>query len=419
MNSIQIRHLTISLMPEAHQVAYQFAMKQETIEKSKQVYLNTLAVYAVRNFLEEILSATDLEPGDSWNPIINCFYNVADLVIPELGKLECLPVFEEQISVLLPKEVRENRIGYVVVEFREDLSKVQLLGFCRALPSGFTAESIQIYELEPIENLIAYLLRLEVVHDFLESEDSVAIKVREKLQTQTLQEMMAQLERIISIVEPDKQGYQIRSILGIKKEMEPVSFSFKRQNLEGGEASKVLEKLAEDLLNKLKVIFGLKTKVISENLQSLGTQVPIKNEKIQGARVKLSQWFENEFTEGWQLIQELIAPQFVPAFKSNEIKRVKDLGLEILGNKLALMIAISKLETGVGIQASVYPTGEQLTLPPNLKLMILNEQGVLFKEVIALNNDEFIRYKFEAETGDKFEVKVVLGGASISENFEV
>jgi hypothetical protein len=69
--------------------------------------------------------------------------------------------------------------------------------------------------------------------------------------------------------------------------------------------------------------------------------------------------------------------------------------------------------------ATVYPTGETSTLPPHLKLTILTETGQVFREVIATDNDEFIRYRFDAELGDKFFIEVALESARVTEYLQV
>ena len=92
MNNTEEYYYTIDLTAEHHQVAKKFAIQQDTTEKAKLVYLNTLAVFAVETFLEEILFPANLEAGDSWNAAIMCFHDVADLLIPELGKIECCPI---------------------------------------------------------------------------------------------------------------------------------------------------------------------------------------------------------------------------------------------------------------------------------------------------------------------------------------
>ncbi|NES00654.1 MAG: DUF1822 family protein, partial [Symploca sp. SIO1B1] len=47
MNSTEIPMVNIPLASKAHQLAEQFAAEQISADKSKQVYLNTLSVYAV------------------------------------------------------------------------------------------------------------------------------------------------------------------------------------------------------------------------------------------------------------------------------------------------------------------------------------------------------------------------------------
>jgi hypothetical protein len=139
----------------------------------------------------------------------------------------------------------------------------------------------------------------------------------------------------------------------------------------------------------------------------------------QKSPVKLTNWFAHNFPIDWQSILDFSSLPLVPAFKNTEIKRIKDLGVELLGNPLALMITIGKVKEGFSIQASVYPTEEKNTLPPKLKLSILTETGQVFREVSAGDNDEFIRYRFDAELGDKFFIEVTLESAIVTEYLQV
>jgi hypothetical protein len=135
----------------------------------------------------------------------------------------------------------------------------------------------------------------------------------------------------------------------------------------------------------------------------------------------LGQWFENRFEAGWQTIHQYIAPQLIGAFMINQVKRAKllDLTVELLNYQVALMITLGKTEDSTTVQASVYPTGEQTALPPNLKLSILTQSGEVFKEVTSRSDDEFIRYKFDADAGDRFKVRVTLGSSSVTEMFQI
>ncbi|MGB3514404.1 MAG: DUF1822 family protein [Microcoleaceae cyanobacterium] len=144
-----MQNLEIPLGIEAHRFASKFAAEQTTNEKSKQVYLNTLAVYAAHRYLKWLGIETNLNQSDCWNPILRNKWNVADLVIPDIGKLECRPILPGEKTITLPPEVTENRIGYLAIQFSDRLEKVQLLGFTKA-----AVEVLEVNHLLSLDNLI-------------------------------------------------------------------------------------------------------------------------------------------------------------------------------------------------------------------------------------------------------------------------
>ncbi len=146
--------LTVPIEREAHYLARQFATQQATPQKGKQVYLNTLAVYAVQSYLKWMQIETELSQGYSWLPGLRALFNVADLVLPGVGKLECRPVLPGQTACDLPLEVREDRIGYVAVQFGDRLDELQLLGFVRAVDISNATEQILIADLQPLDTLL-------------------------------------------------------------------------------------------------------------------------------------------------------------------------------------------------------------------------------------------------------------------------
>jgi len=87
----------------------------------------TLAVLAVNHFLGWMEFETYLDGSDSWNPAIRAVLDVADLVLPGIGKVECCPIQDGETAIPLPG--RENRITYILVQFPDPLDKVKLLGF--------------------------------------------------------------------------------------------------------------------------------------------------------------------------------------------------------------------------------------------------------------------------------------------------
>ncbi len=150
-------YITVPLEREAHRLARQFATEQITSEKGKQVYLNTLAVYGVSSYLKYLQIKTDFSQGQSWQTGMRALFNVADLFLPGIGKLECRPLLPGEIACSLPLEVKEDRIGYVIVQFSEHLDSVQLLGFVKGADICEDSEQILIADLQPLDALLEAL----------------------------------------------------------------------------------------------------------------------------------------------------------------------------------------------------------------------------------------------------------------------
>ncbi|MGB3511746.1 MAG: DUF1822 family protein [Microcoleaceae cyanobacterium] len=146
--------LNVPLSQEAHGYAEQFAAEQLTLEKGKQVYLNTLAVVAVQTYLKWLDIQTAIQKSDCWQRSLRAIFNVADLVLPNIGKLECRPILPGEKELFLPPEVTDNRVGYMAVQFEEDLNQVQLLGFISARNIDESQESIPLTQIQSLDSLI-------------------------------------------------------------------------------------------------------------------------------------------------------------------------------------------------------------------------------------------------------------------------
>lgn len=136
----------------AHYYANLFAAQQVTLAKGKQVYLNTLAVCAVQTYLSWFDVPTDLAQSDCWQPELRAIFNIADLVLPQVGKLECRPVLPRENKLVIPSEATENRIGYLVVQFKENLGRAELVGFLPACCEE-NPDTIGLCELQPLDVL--------------------------------------------------------------------------------------------------------------------------------------------------------------------------------------------------------------------------------------------------------------------------
>ncbi|PZO37159.1 MAG: hypothetical protein DCF19_19340 [Pseudanabaena frigida] len=157
MINIEEEFLSLPISIEARNIARTFASQQPFSEVAERVKHNTLAVLVTRCYLEMMGIATNLETSDSWNPIVQMCADVADLEIAGLDKkLECRSLQLGESTCYVPPEVWEDRLGYVVVRFEENLRSATLLGFV----SKVSTEFIALNRLEPIENLCVAIAAL-------------------------------------------------------------------------------------------------------------------------------------------------------------------------------------------------------------------------------------------------------------------
>lgn len=155
--SASLMNFIVPLSSSAYCLAEEFCKQQSNRQKAKQVYLNTLAVFAVDFYLRCMRIDTDWKTSLSWNPVAQILMDVADLDVTGLGKLECRPVWTETQVIQIPPEVWSNRIGYVVVQLDESLREARLLGFTEIAPA--TGE-LPISQLRSLEDLLNHLYRL-------------------------------------------------------------------------------------------------------------------------------------------------------------------------------------------------------------------------------------------------------------------
>ena len=144
---------TVPLGTESHRLAQQFS-KQHDRTKAKQVYLNTLAVSAAKFYLSCMGIETDWSTSFSWNPVWRNLMDVADLEIPNLGRLECRPVLPDTQVVRIPPEVWLERVGYVAVQLEASLQEATLLGFTQTV----SMEELPLTELRSLDELLTHLI---------------------------------------------------------------------------------------------------------------------------------------------------------------------------------------------------------------------------------------------------------------------
>jgi hypothetical protein len=316
---IQTKTFPVLLSFEAHAIAQNCCRGISNRRQAKQIYLNTLAVYAVEVYLHCMGLETDWKNSDSRNPLLFKFMDVADLEVKELGKLECRPVLPEDDVLQIPPEVWEDRIGYVAVQLEHSLREATVLGFTQK-----AAAQIPLNQLQSLDELLGYLSRIQ----------------------------------------------------------QP--------------------KIAKQAL----------------------------------ITVKLNQWIQGIFEEGWQALEEMLAPSTEYGFARGTKKdrdtsssypfgraKIIDFGLLLNRQTVALVIEFKPTENQeVDVRARVRPMGELEYLPPGLRLKVtLNPDTPTedSQEVTAREKDNWIQLEFDELSGRKFRVEVSLEDAAHAEELVV
>ncbi|MBD2088576.1 DUF1822 family protein [Microcoleus sp. FACHB-1515] len=264
--------------------------------KTAQVRQNTIAVSVVENYLQLMGIVVDRAASDSSNPVMQLSADIADLMIPNAGRLECRPLLPNAQTCFVPPEVWEDRIGYVVVRIDEAQQQASLLGFVQTVD----AEEFPIDQLQPIEALLDHLDRL---------------------------------------------------------------------------------------------------------LHPIATNLTV-----------LSQWLQGAIETGWQSIESLLNPPQL-AFRgqpSSTTRRGKSIAL---GNHaIALTIELTEVVDEIEILLRVHPL-DAPTLPPQLQLTILDDEGTVFLEARSRQADDFLQLRFSGSAGERFNVQLAIAQSSVTEEF--
>ena len=127
---------------------------------AERIYRNTLAVGVVAQYLNLLGIKTDITQGDSWNPVLQLVNDVADLVLPDYGRIECRIVEADASECYVPADVSCDRIAYIMIRLSLNSAepKAALLGFTAEV----TDEWIQLCKLRNLSELPQYLSDLSI-----------------------------------------------------------------------------------------------------------------------------------------------------------------------------------------------------------------------------------------------------------------
>jgi Protein of unknown function (DUF1822) len=278
---------TLPLGYNAHALAKQFWKQQSDSQKAKQVYLNTLAMYAVNFYLKCMGIKTNWEASYSCNSIRQILADVADLEIPHVGYLDCLPVLPQMQVINIPPEAWSDRIGYVAVQLDESLRMATLLGFSQTAGTG----ELSVSELLPLEDLLAHLTTKT-------SQSKIYIPRQEPGNETNLKSQIQLSQWLENIFESGWQS--IETILG--SEQQNLAFSL-RSNSHSSESSIKRAKLIDfglQLGNQSLALLVAITPEIEEKVGILVQVHPMEGETYLPPNLKLSM-----LSESGEILQEV------------------------------------------------------------------------------------------------------------------
>jgi Protein of unknown function (DUF1822) len=360
--------MTLPLTRQAVQTARQFAGEQPNPQKAHQVYLNTLAVWAVNDYLQLMAIPTQLQHSDSWNPIVRLCADVADLFLTGLGRLECRPVSQTTVArwdsdpsntrshLTVPPEVQTDRLGYLAIAIDESRLMATLLGFTPSLVAGAIA-------LDRLQSLDAFLAHLDAL-----------------VQSQVVREPVPLNRWLQGAFSPEWQD--IESLL------------VSTQSASIPSTPQWWQTLATSLDT------WLQPPPARLGWQFRGTANTLPIDRPQPEQQAQRRLFPE--------------PQAARA-------KLLDLGMQLGDRKVALLVAITQdLDRKVSIFVKLHPTYRDRYLPANLRLALLSETGETLQDVVSRHLDLCIQLlPFKVFPDTQFSLQVALDEMSWIEAFAV
>ncbi|MBD1909337.1 MULTISPECIES: DUF1822 family protein [unclassified Leptolyngbya] len=138
--------------------------------------------------------------------------------------------------------------------------------------------------------------------------------------------------------------------------------------------------------------------------------------------VKLVNWLQHRFEEGWEALENLIQTQPQLAYSLRDrtdsdgaVRRARSIALGD-GHHVILMVILAEVERSSQIRVRLYP-GDR-PLPANLSLALLTDVGEVVQWVQAREDADFIQLKrFVCPAGKPFWIQVALDEPLFLESF--
>lgn len=169
------------------------------------------------------------------------------------------------------------------------------------------------------------------------------------------------------------------------------------------------------------------------DLGCIATESPMESPMTELGKtlVNLGQWFEDLFAADWQPANLVLASAYRSVDRTEpsdhietgesetSVRRAKviDLGIQLADCSVALVVTVKPAdEQNTSVHLRVYPMARS-HLPPNLNLRVIDNKEITFLEAQSRSADDYMQLQFTGKQGESFNVQVVLGEASLTENF--
>ncbi len=400
----QLQLETIDLEPEDFQQATLLSHKFNNESQKWQAYLKILALFALKRWLSDRHLTLDnriesLPPNQiiSSEPMSNL----------QVGGFKvCLLTNENIVNERI--EIPEKMINspdfaahlYVLIQVLVESEEAILIGFIRH--DKLINQSLQTNERGNYQ-LSLPELNSDSSHLILNLKylSPAAIKIPENAlaESKYWERLTSWLEGIL------REGWQpVEEILGNRKPIIQMAFSL----------DKTTEKLSPKVVKKFLKQFQMTQKQRGK-IQTDLSQPELSDTEVNKALVNILQTTEDEETR-WQVAELLW--EIDPSHPAAGVRRAIDIGMQLAGVPVALMIAIlPKPNQRFAVLSRVYPLQDQSFLPANLKLIGLDEMGESLFEIRARQRDDYIQFKFTADPGDRFSLQIVLNSAIVTKDF--
>lgn len=379
---------TVYLGQKAHQLGQLFIKNQKNKAKIKQIYLNTLAVYAVNWYLNCLGIETDLENSDSYNMITQSCLNTGDLIIKNYGKIECRYILPDQDFCEIPPEVWDDKIGYVGVQFNQELTSATLIGFIDNISEQ---EKVPLDQFQSLDYLIKKvtvkmppLIPINV-KDWLKNISNILTKnnVVDDL-TQTWQN----IEKLYQSLTTNHQVYA-RNTLNNSTTINDLIGILKNDTRKQSRLSAV-DLLGEKADHNSQAIAALTEIINQETDQELRRQASISLGKI------------------------------APAHPQAGVKmaRIIDLGISLSEYQLILIVTVMPdLNHKTQIHFQLKNAQPNSFLPPHLLLKILDKDETILHQEQTKNNYNYLQRGLSCDEDDLLVIKISLGDVTFTETF--